>query len=81
MDFYKYTYGCQPLLTEWFFYVQNLNNITLNTNPHCFTYQIDELLIELLGGIATSPIFRPREIRVPPSSRNPPKIHLHVASL
>lgn len=43
----------QKLLpVEWFFYVQNSITMTLKTtNPHCFTYKTDELLIELLGSV------------------------------
>ena len=38
--------------SEWFFYAQNLINMKLETtNPHCFTYKTEELLIELLGGV------------------------------
>jgi hypothetical protein len=35
--------------------------MTLNTtNPHCFTYKTDELLIELLGGIRIDTLDRMR---------------------
>lgn len=30
------------------------------TNPHCFTYQTDELLIELLGGVRVEGLDRMR---------------------
>jgi hypothetical protein len=43
------------------FLCPKLNNMTLNTtNPHCFTYQTDELLIELLGGISVEGLDRMR---------------------
>ena len=38
-----------------------LNDMTLNTtNPHCFPYQTDELLIELLGGVRVETLDRMR---------------------
>jgi len=44
-----------------FFYAQNLMIMTLETtNPHCFTYKTDELLIELLGGIRIDTLDRMR---------------------
>lgn len=47
--------------SEWFFYTQNLNIMELNTtNPHCFIYQTEELLIELLGGVRVEGLDRMR---------------------
>lgn len=35
--------------------------MTLNTtNPHCFTYKAEELLLELLGGVRTDTLDRMR---------------------
>lgn len=30
------------------------------TNPHCFTYNTEELLIELLGGVRVDGLYRMR---------------------
>lgn len=50
-----------PLLPEWFFYAQNSKIMELNTtNPHCFTYHTEELLIELLGGVRVDGLDRMR---------------------
>src|SRR5690606_16808347 len=37
-----------------------MNMILSTTNPHCFTYQTEELLIELLGGIRIDGLDRMR---------------------
>ena len=43
------------------FYAQNSNNMELNTtNPHCFVYKTEELMIELLGGIRIDTLDRMR---------------------
>ena len=44
-----------------FFYAQNSMIMILETtNPHCFTYKTEELLIELLGGVRIDTLDRMR---------------------
>lgn len=46
--------------SEWFF-AQDVTIMELNTiNTHCFTYQTEEMLIELLGGVRIEGLDRMR---------------------
>jgi hypothetical protein len=46
----------------------------ITTNPHCFTYTTDELLIELLGGISIDTLGMKRvTIKVTVAKRNRPQ--------
>lgn len=46
----------------------------ITTNPHCFTYTTDELLIELLGGVRVDTLDRMRvTIKVTVTKRKHPQ--------
>jgi hypothetical protein len=67
----------------WFFYAQNLKNMTLKTeNPHCFVYEAGELLIELLGGVRVDTLDRMRvTMKVTVVNRKPKAVESEVAGL
>jgi hypothetical protein len=57
-------------------------NTLITTNPHCFTYSTEELLIELLAGVRTDTLDRMRvTIKVSVTKRKFPSYTSEMADL
>jgi hypothetical protein len=88
MTFEKLKFNCfafinlfKPLRNGRFFYAHKSTAMN-TTNPNCFTYATDELLIELLGGVRVDTFDRMRvTIKVSVTNRKHPQHTSETAGL